>query len=98
MTRSGIAFVKRLSLGAAVLAVLAAPAFAQGKQQDDSPAAMQLKEKKKAAAQIDLEYRAALERTSQDPTPVKVDPWANMRGTETKTTDGKGSDSKIKRP
>ncbi len=38
----------------------------------------------KTAESVDLQYRNALERTRKsDDQPVKVDPWSNMRGTET---------------
>lgn len=38
----------------------------------------------KTAESVDAQYRAALERTRKsDAQPVQVDPWSNMRGTET---------------
>lgn len=38
----------------------------------------------KAAESVDAQYRNALERTRKtDAQPVQVDPWSNMRGTET---------------
>ena len=42
----------------------------------------------KTAESVDLQYRNALERTRKtNAQPVQVDPWSNMRGTE--TTPGK---------
>jgi hypothetical protein len=38
----------------------------------------------KTAETVDAQYRNALERTRKsDVQPVQVDPWSNMRGTET---------------
>ncbi|WP_205995695.1 hypothetical protein [Pseudolabrys sp. FHR47] len=37
----------------------------------------------KTAETVDAQYRNALERTRKDTAPVQVDPWSNMRGTET---------------
>ena len=38
----------------------------------------------KTAESVDAQYRAALDRTRKtDAQPVRVDPWSNMRGTET---------------
>jgi len=38
----------------------------------------------KTAESVDLQYRNALERTRKtNAQPVQVDPWSNMRGTET---------------
>lgn len=38
----------------------------------------------KTAESVDAQYRSALERTRKsDAQPVQVDPWSNMRGTET---------------
>lgn len=38
----------------------------------------------RTAESVDAQYRNALERTRKtDAQPVQVDPWSNMRGTET---------------
>jgi hypothetical protein len=60
------------------LAVLAGPAFAQADKK--TPYQIEVEEKKKAAAQADKEYQAAMKRTQGQQTPTTaVDPWANMR-------------------
>jgi hypothetical protein len=65
----------------AVTAGTAGQAFAQ-KKQDDSPLAVEAREKKKAAEAIDQQYKATLKRTEKTDAPVRVDPWQNMRGTD----------------
>ena len=65
----------------AVVAVTAGPAFAQ-KKQDDSPLAVEAREKKKAAEAVDQQYKATLKRIGKDDAPTRVDPWQNMRGTD----------------
>ena len=72
--------MKRLIIATALLAVLAAPAFAQGRK----PVSEMTGEEKanlKATEAVDQQYRNTLERTRKDATEVPMDPWANMRGT-----------------
>jgi Ni/Co efflux regulator RcnB len=72
--------MKKLLFGAVALAVLAAPAFAQ--QKDDEPLAILDREKKKQAEQLDQQYKRTMERTRKegDTASARTDPWANMRG------------------
>lgn len=65
----------------AVLAAVAGPVFAQQKQ-DESPLAVEAREKKKNAEAVDQQYQATLKRTQKDDAPVRIDPWQNMRGTD----------------
>jgi Ni/Co efflux regulator RcnB len=69
--------MKRLLLGAVALAVLAAPAFAQKK--DDEPLAILEREKKQQAEQLDQQYKRMLDRSRKENETARSDPWANMR-------------------
>ena len=71
--------MKKLVFGAVTLAVLAAPAFAQKK--DDEPLQILEREKKQQAEQVDQQYRRTMERTRKDSdtAAARSDPWANMR-------------------
>lgn len=72
--------MKMLLFGAVALAVLAAPAFAQKK--DDEPLMILEREKKKQAEQLDQQYKRTMDRTRRDgdTASARTDPWANMRG------------------
>lgn len=78
----------RLAIAGLMVAGLTAgpwsqPAEAQGRKPFH---AMSNDEKNdvKTAESVDAQYRNALERTRKsDAQPVQVDPWSNMRGTET---------------
>jgi hypothetical protein len=72
--------MKKLFLGAVALAVLAAPAFAQ-KKGDDEPLAILEREKKQQAEQVDQQYKRTMDRTRKDAdtAAARSDPWANMR-------------------
>ena len=69
--------MKRLLFGAVALAVLAAPAFAQKK--DDDPLMVLEREKKQQAEQLDQQYKRTLDRTRKENEAARNDPWANMR-------------------
>ena len=69
--------MKKLLLSAVALAVLAAPAFAQKK--DDEPLAILEREKKQQAEQLDQQYKRTLDRTRKENETARSDPWANMR-------------------
>jgi Ni/Co efflux regulator RcnB len=70
--------MKKLLFGAVALAVLAAPAFAQKK--DDEPLVILDREKKQQAEQLDQQYKRTMDRTRKDnETASRSDPWANMR-------------------
>ena len=74
--------MKKIAIGLIVLGVLAGPALAQkrggGGAQQPTPEEL---EKKRDAAELDLQYKETLRRSNAGATtPVRVDPWANMRG------------------
>lgn len=69
--------MKRLLFGAVTLAVLAAPAFAQKK--DDDPLMILERDKKQQAEQLDQQYKRTLDRTRKENETARSDPWANMR-------------------
>ncbi|HJS60464.1 MAG TPA: hypothetical protein VJ800_01810 [Pseudolabrys sp.] len=69
--------MKRLLFGVVALAVLAAPAFAQKK--DDDPLMVLEREKKQQAEQLDQQYKRTLDRTRKENETARSDPWANMR-------------------
>jgi len=72
--------MKKILLSAVALTILATPAFAQ-KRGDDEPLAILEREKKQQAEQVDQQYKRAMERTRKDgdTTSVRSDPWTNMR-------------------
>lgn len=69
--------MKKLVFGAVALAVLAAPAFAQKK--DDDPLMILERDKKQQAEQLDQQYKRTLDRTRKENETARSDPWANMR-------------------
>jgi hypothetical protein len=66
------------------LAVLAAPAHAQrrGGAAPAQPSAEDLDKKRQEQA-LDSQYKSALQRMKTDPAPARIDPWANVRGSDT---------------
>jgi Ni/Co efflux regulator RcnB len=85
--------MKRITIGIVLLAFLAAPLHAQqDKKDDDNELLRQYKERQKENIEIDKKYQKTLDQTRVDSAPVKVDPWAKMRGTD----DAKSSDAKSK--
>jgi len=71
--------MKKLTIGLFVLAVLAAPVHGQGRGAAEPPSPEEM-QKKRDQADLDKQYKNALKRSNSDVTPAKVDPWANMRG------------------
>jgi hypothetical protein len=72
-----------------MLAVVAGPTLAQERKAPPAnPLAVEDKQKIKDAEAIDKQYKSTLRSTDPAATPVHVDPWQNMRGTD---------DSKAKR-
>jgi Ni/Co efflux regulator RcnB len=71
--------MKKLLFGTVALAVLAAPALAQKK--DDEPLQILEREKKQQAEQLDQQYKRTMERSRKDgdAASTRSDPWANMR-------------------
>jgi hypothetical protein len=77
--------MKRITIGLVLLAFLAVPLHAQGKKQkkdEDNELLRQYEQRKKENAEIDKQYQKTLQQTGGNTAPVKVDPWANMRGTD----------------
>ena len=72
--------MKRFTIAAIVLGLLAGPAFAQGKGQKSGSGQEVDEAKAKEAEAIDRQYKSTLERTRKDVAPVHTDPWSNMRG------------------
>ncbi len=76
--------MRRVTIGVILLALLAVPASAQrgggGGRQDTAEEIL----KKKEAESVDKQYDSTLKRMKQDEaTPVRTDPWANMRAPAT---------------
>ena len=72
--------MRRIVIGIALLAIVAAPAFAQGRKPEvKEPTAEELQKKRDADA-ADRQYRATLRATDPGNAPVAIDPWRNMRG------------------
>jgi len=89
MKNLGATAMKRLGIGAILLAMLAGPAFAQQPSMDSKdPAVLDREQKQKDREEIDKRYKSTLEKTRQDTTATRADPWSNMRGVD---------DSKVKR-
>ena len=90
--------MKRIVLGVLLLAFLAAPAqvFAQDykqreeqiekKKEDNNALLKEYHQRQKQNAEIEKQYEKTLHATDSDVKAVHVDPWANMRGTETSKT------------
>ena len=83
--------MRRVTIGVILLALLAVPASAQrgggggGGRQDTAEEIL----KKKEVESVDKQYDSTLKRLKQDgATPVRTDPWANMRRAPA-TNDGK---------
>jgi hypothetical protein len=82
--------MKRITIGLVLLAILAGPLHAQDKaaeeekkKEDANPLLKQYHEKQKENAAIELQYQRTLRATDSAVAPAKIDPWANMRGTDT---------------
>ncbi len=78
----------RLVIAGLMVAILTAGFWSQGAEaQGRKPFHAMSNDEKydvKAAESVDAQYRNALERTRKtDAQPVQVDPWSNMRGTDT---------------
>jgi hypothetical protein len=75
--------MRRVTIGVILLALLAVPASAQrggGGRQDTAEEIL----KKKDSETVDKQYDSTMKRLKQDgATPVRTDPWANMRAPAT---------------
>ena len=73
--------MKRLSLGTILLAMLAGPAFAQQPSMaSKDPMVLDQEQKVKDREEVDKRYKSTLEKTRQETTTTRADPWSNMRG------------------
>ena len=63
-----------------LLFVAVAPVFAQAIS--DDPAVLDREQKKKDREALDKQYNATIKNTDQASAPVRVDPWAKMRGSD----------------
>jgi hypothetical protein len=77
--------VVRTIVALVLLAAFAGPVFAQ-KLRDDDPIIVEKKQKKKEAEELDKQYKSTLKSTDQTTTPVRSDPWQNMRGPDNSKT------------
>jgi uncharacterized protein YxeA len=75
--------MRRITIGAVLLAVLAGPVYAQHKQNkdQDNPLMREYEQRQKENADIEKQYKRTLHATDQDVKRAANDPWANMRGT-----------------
>lgn len=75
--------MKRFTIAAIVLGLLAGAAFAQPKAHKGGGSGQEVDEAKaKEAEGIDRQYKSTLQRTRKDAAPVRTDPWSNMRGAD----------------
>jgi hypothetical protein len=73
--------MRKMTIAAVLLVGLAGTAYAQQQQKEDPHAAEDAAKARDAAA-LDKQYKTILELTDTA-TPVKVDPWQNMRSSST---------------
>ncbi|MCW5689536.1 MAG: hypothetical protein KIT76_13400 [Pseudolabrys sp.] len=74
----------RLLISALALAgLLVQPVFAQNGRKPFSAMSDEEKANAKIAESVDAQYRNALKNTDKTANEISVDPWSNMRGTET---------------
>jgi hypothetical protein len=69
--------MKKVAMGVMVLAVFAAVAHAEDKE---NPSVKTREQIKKESEAVDQQYQKTLRETDRNVTPAKSDPWANMRG------------------
>ena len=77
--------MRAIILGAVAVAYLAGPVYAQG-DKDKNPLAVEEQQKKKEAEAVEKEYNATRKYRDQAPTPMRNDPWQNMRGADDSKT------------
>jgi hypothetical protein len=85
VAKNRVLAMKRLIAATVALAALTGPVFAQASNESD-PIIMEQKQKKKDAEAQDRQYKSTLERTRQETTAPRTDPWSNMRGTDDSKT------------
>jgi Ni/Co efflux regulator RcnB len=87
MKNLGAGAMKRLGIGAILLAMLAGPTFAQQPSMDSKdPAIAEREQQKKDREEVDKRYKATMEKTRQETTTTRTDPWSNMRGADDSKT------------
>jgi len=78
--------MKRIAVGLALLAMLAAPVLAQEEESQkdkDNLLLQQWKTKQRENADIEKQYKRTLQQVDKGSTAAASnDPWANMRGTD----------------
>jgi hypothetical protein len=75
--------MRKIAISSVVLAALVGPAHAEDQKPEDNPMLQNYLNKQKENAEIDKQYQKTLEQTrGANAAPVKIDPWANMRGTD----------------
>ena len=82
--------MKRITIGLVLLAITAGAVHAQTKEEqeekkreDNNELLKEYHQKQKENARIQQQYQRTLHATDSAAAPVRIDPWANMRGTET---------------
>lgn len=79
--------MKRLTLSAILLAMLAGQAYAQQPSMaDKDPIVLERERMKKDALDVDKQYKSTLEKTNQGTPQVRSDPWSTMRGSDDSKT------------
>jgi len=71
--------MKRMTIGAIALGLLAGSAMAQNSLPDYNESD-EAKAKRKENQAIDRQYRTTVDRMRGEPATTKADPWSNMRG------------------
>ena len=77
--------MKRIIAATAVLAALTGGGYAQNSNEDD-PVMLEQKQKKLEAEAVDKRYKSTLDKTRQNTTATRVDPWSNIRGADDSKT------------
>ncbi len=77
--------MKRIIAATVVLASLTGPGFAQ-QEKDDDPIMLEQKQKKLEAEAVDKRYKSTLDKTRQNTTATRADPWSNLRGADDSKT------------
>jgi flagellar biosynthesis/type III secretory pathway M-ring protein FliF/YscJ len=68
-----------------LLAIIAGPALAQRKT-NENELAVEAEQKKKEHEAIEKQYNSTLKNTGNAATPTRIDPWQNMRGADDSKT------------
>ena len=81
--------MKRITVGLVLLSFFAGMAHAQDKAEQEekkreeaNPLLREYHEQQKRNAVIERQYQRTLRATDQNAVPARVDPWANMRGSD----------------